>query len=229
MCLIVGLAVLLVVLLIRTRARAAADANTLLTEQVVQDAIESRREEQVRAERKPPEIERLVALVEGFRTDPTKQWDALIAEGDMYRKGAFPRFLPNTDVALECFKVAARCPDGKIAGLGQERYIEVHTDPIPTVDQAGGELPTEHGERICELALNAINALPYSAFERPRKSKLQPAVAPARTTRAPDAVQDFFTRDHPHPPTGACRPTTRKIQVRLAERARPQRHEDHEA
>ena len=100
------------------------------------------------------------------------QWDAIIAVGDVYRKGAFPRFLPNPGVALECFKVAARCLDGKIAGVGQEKYIEVNTDSIPAVDQAGGELPTEYGERICELALAAIGVLPYSALATPRDTKI---------------------------------------------------------
>jgi len=183
-CAIVALAVVLAVLVVRARRAARPREIAVVTEQVVREAVQSRAKEREAVERKPPEVERLAGLVDGYRAD-TKQWDAIIAVGDVYRKGAFPRFLPNPSVALECFKVAARCPDGKIAGMGQQRYIEVHTDPIPAVDQAGAKLPTEYAERICELALAAISILPYSVFQRPKHQKL-----PARAT--PDILQDIL-------------------------------------
>ena len=167
LCITAALAVVLAVLVVRARR----SRSHVVTERVVQEAVQNRAREREAVEHKPPEIERLAALIDGYRAD-TMLWDAIIAVGDVYRKGAFPRFLPNPGVALECFKVAARCSDGKIAGMGQERYIEVHTDAIPAVDQAGGELPTEYGERICELALAAIGALPYSAFATPRHTKI---------------------------------------------------------
>ena len=188
-CAIVALAVVLAVVVVRARRASKPREIAVVTEQVVREAVQSRAKEREAVERKPPEVERLAGLVDGYRAD-TKQWDAIIAVGDVYRKGAFPRFLPNPSVALECFKVAARCPDGKIAGIGQQRYIEVHTDPIPAVDQAGGKLPTEYAERICELALAAISVLPYSAFQRPRHQKL-PARAP-EPVRTPDILQDIL-------------------------------------
>ena len=191
LCITAALAVVLAVLVVRARL----SRSHVVTERVVQEAVQNRAREREAVERKPPEIERLAALIDGYRAD-TMLWDAIIAVGDVYRKGAFPRFLPNPGVALECFKVAARCPDGKIAGMGQERYIEVHTDAMPAVDQAGGELPTEYGERICELALAAIGALPYSAFATPRHTKI-PSRRTYRHSPLPRAKPEKYKYD-PH-------------------------------
>ena len=126
--------------------------------------------EQIKAEKSPPEIERLKHLVNTYEQD-TNKWDIIITIGDIYRKGAFPRFLPNEELAMRCFKIAAMCPDGKIAGMGQSKYIEAYDDPINILDKAGKKLPIEYGYKICELAENTIKTMPWQMFEKPKMQK----------------------------------------------------------
>ena len=89
LCITAAPAVVLAVLVVRARR----SRSHVVTERVVQEAVQNRAKEREAVERKPPEIERLAALVDGYWAD-TMQWDAIMAVGDVYRKGAFPRFLP---------------------------------------------------------------------------------------------------------------------------------------
>lgn len=122
--------------------------------------------QQVLAFRDPPEIAKLKELEQEFEQDPTR-WDILIAVGDIYRKGAFPRFLPNEEIALKCYKISSSCPDGKIAGIGQSKYVEARDDPILNGDKAGEPLPTDIGLRICATAESAVQTTPWHLFEKP--------------------------------------------------------------
>jgi len=133
---------------------------------------------QVLAFRDPPEIAKLKELEKDFEQDPTR-WDILIAVGDIYRKGAFPRFLPNEELALKCYKISSSCPDGQIAGIGQSKYVEARDDPILSGDRAGEPLPTDIGLRICATAESAIQTTPWHLFEKPTIMK------------QPDTVYDF--------------------------------------
>ena len=118
----------------------------------------------------PTELLRLQTLVNTFRDD-SNQWELLLAVGDIYRKGAFPRYLPNEELAMRCFKLAAMCPDGQVAGMGQSKYIETYDDPINIIDQAGKKLPVEYGLQICQIAETAIKHTPWSMFQKPREIK----------------------------------------------------------
>lgn len=125
-----------------------------------------------------PELQRLQTLVTTLIQNPT-QWDILIAVGDIYRKGAFPRYLPNEELAMRCFKLAAMCPDGQVAGLGQSKYIEAYDDPINILDKAGKKLPVEYGLQTCQLAEIAIKSTPWQMFEKPKEiKKTQPSLPP---------------------------------------------------
>ena len=126
--------------------------------------------QQVLAFRDPPEIAKLKQLEQEFEQDPTR-WDILIAVGDIYHKGAFPRFLPNEEIALKCYKISSSCPDGKIAGIGQSKYVEARDDPILNGDKAGEPLPTDIGLRICATAESAVQTTPWHLFEKPTMMK----------------------------------------------------------
>ena len=149
------------------------------------EAEEKREEEKIIAKKMPPEIIKLNDLVTDFidnANEDNGKWDCLIAVGDIYRKGAFPRFLPNEYLAIEIFKVAAMCPDGNISGLAQVKYIEARTDPINDEDKKGEHFPTEYGVQICEVATQRIKYLPSHAFEKP---KMQKQSVVKRTERVP--------------------------------------------
>ena len=60
-------------------------------------------------------------------------------------------------MALECYKIAARCPDGDIAGIAQLKFIETSKDNINKIDNVGDELPNHYGQEICRVAINIIN------------------------------------------------------------------------
>lgn len=156
-----------------------------------EEANIERRIEQLQAAKAPPEIERLDALADEFEKDPTK-WDLLIAVGDIYRKGAYPRFLPDEELASRIFKIAAMCPDGKVAGMGQAKYIEARTDTINDIDKAGNMLPQVQGIRVCEAAEGAIQSTPWHLFEKPKQLKApeQPVAAPLRDF--PDFEEVFW-------------------------------------
>lgn len=134
--------------------------------------------EQVKVQRDQPEVVNLQNLLAEFEEDSSR-WDILIAVGDVYRKGAFPRFIPNEELAARIFKIAAMCPDGNVAGMAQSKYIETYDDPINSIDKQGEPLPQEVGLRICELAESAIKTTPWHLFEKPQMQKRSEPVAMA--------------------------------------------------
>jgi hypothetical protein len=137
-----------------------------------------RKIEELKTERDPPEIQRLNEQLAEFESDTTK-WDILIAIGDIYRKGAYPRFLPNEDLAIRIYKMGAMCPNGQIAGIAQSKYVETMNDPIKSYDRAGVALPETVGIKICTLAETVIQTTPWHLFEKPRMHKAEPVAIPA--------------------------------------------------
>ena len=158
----------------------SADSPILQIQAVKETANIERQIQQVKVNTNPPEILRLNELLSEFEEDPTK-WDIVIAVADIYRRGAFPRFLPNEEIALRCYKVAAMCPNGKVAGIGQSKYIEARDEPIDNIDKAGNKLPTDVGITICEIAESTIQSTPWHLFEKPNISK-------AKTPKEPVAL-----------------------------------------
>lgn len=115
----------------------------------------------------PPEILKLQELLKEYKLDPETQWDKVIAIGDIYRKGAYPRFLPDEDMAIEVYKVCSACPDGEIAGIAQAKYIETRTEVIASEDKAGKPLPRQYALEVCELAEKTIMTIPFHKFNKP--------------------------------------------------------------
>lgn len=111
---------------------------------------------------------RLQEAFELYRGAPAERWDVLLQMGDMYARGAFPVFSPNTDVAEMCYRAAAMCPLGDVAGLAQMKLLELKVAPIPLEDTAGTGLPVFFGVQAYHLALQAIQTTPWTAFQTPR-------------------------------------------------------------
>jgi hypothetical protein len=88
--------------------------------------------------------------------------------GDLYRKGAFPRFMPNENIGIKCFKIASMCPDGKVAGIAQMKFIEAYTDGIAQTDKQGEDIPVSYAVDIIALAEKTIKNTPWHMFETPK-------------------------------------------------------------
>jgi hypothetical protein len=135
----------------------------------------------------PPEVSRLRTLVSKFASQ-SKAWDVLVAVGDVYRKGAFPRFAPNESMALALYKLAATCPCGDTAGMAQVKYIEARDDSIYAADKKGDALPVSFGDELMRMATDRIKGTPWSAFEKPRMQRMvipERAVVPGQRAVVP--------------------------------------------
>lgn len=123
--------------------------------------------EQLKVQKDPPEIKNMKQILTDF-TQNYDQWDCLITMGNIYAKGAFPRFLPNEFMAAEIFKLAAMVPNSEIAGLGQLRFLEVRREIIDINDKQGTELPLIYGEQLCALAYERLTQIPFEQFSKPK-------------------------------------------------------------
>lgn len=117
--------------------------------------------------REPQIIERLQNAVHQFEAS-SGAWHILLEVGDVYNRGEFPTFKPNAALAQDLYRAACMCPDGKVAGTGQSKYIESYEDPLVAEDVAGETLPVEYGRRVLQLAMDRIRNLPSTAFQKPQ-------------------------------------------------------------
>lgn len=147
--------------------------------------------EQAKTIQNPPEIIRLTELVSEFKKDQTK-WDNVLAIGDLYRTGSYPRYLPDPDMAIKIFKICAMCPSGEIAGIAQSKYVESRTTSIDIEDKAGIKMPESYGNQICELAEMSIKTTPWSLFEKPKHIKKKEVKA---ADTALDNIFNFMAAD----------------------------------
>jgi len=118
--------------------------------------------------RVPPAQARLVEAFESYAQQPTRSWGALLKMGDMYARGAYPAFSPDSETAELCYRAAAMCPDGDVAGLAQMKLLELKIAPIPLEDVKGALLPKQYGERAYGMAIDVIRVTPFADFQTPR-------------------------------------------------------------
>ena len=115
----------------------------------------------------PPEFVILNNLL--FEFTLHHKWDNIIAVGDIYKNGSYPRFKSDKELALECYKIAARCPDSDVAGVAQLKYIETVSKPnFDKNDEMGDEFPKYYAYDICNMAESIINTIPINNFDRPK-------------------------------------------------------------
>jgi len=102
-----------------------------------------------------------------------RRWEALVAMGDIYARGSYPRLLPDEDAALQCYREAAACPCDTTSGMAQTRYIECRMLPVAPEDRAGADIPTEFARRAC-ASIRALNAsVPAWAYQRSKAKKVE--------------------------------------------------------
>jgi len=118
----------------------------------------------------PPEFIKLNNLL--FEFTLHNKWDNIIATGDIYKNGAYPRFKRDKETALECYKIAARSPDSDVAGIAQLKYIETLSEnDMDMNDDMGDHLPRYFAHDICNMAQSIINNTPYNDFTRPKNKQ----------------------------------------------------------
>ena len=115
----------------------------------------------------PPEFVKLNNLL--FEFTLYNKWDNIIAIGDIYKNGAYPRFKRDKETALECYKIAAMSPYSDVAGIAQLKYIETLSENnVDINDDMGDNLPKYFATDICNMAKSIINNTPYNDFTRPK-------------------------------------------------------------
>lgn len=147
------------------------------------DVLQKARTESLR---NPSIIRKLASLLKEFEND-VDAWHLLIEAGEIYMRGEFPTYLPNTQLAQDLFRVALACPRGAVSGIAQSRYIESRESRMDAVDMAGAELPDTYGQRMIHIATYRIRNVPPSAFETP-VPMYTPEQRPARVTQTPVVV-----------------------------------------
>ena len=80
-------------------------------------------------DRRRAEFQRLQGLIEPFT------WSGMLSLADAYAHGSFPHFRPDEDVAAVLYRECSRAPDPEIAGLAQQRFVQIRTVG-PAVDAA---------------------------------------------------------------------------------------------
>ena len=155
-----------------------------------QSILVAKAEERKQVEKTPPEVERLAELLRIFKASPHDNWETLVAIGDVYAKGAYPRFRPDEDMALECFKIAVTCPNGDVVGIAQSKYIECREESIASVDRAGKELPRFYGVEACRAGERAILETPWDRFTKP-KAPVLPRNRDLPRARDPPTARDL--------------------------------------
>lgn len=136
--------------------------------------------------RNPPIIRKLSSIFQEFEND-TDAWHLLLEAGEIYMRGDFPTYLPNTQLAQDIFRVALTCPRGAVSGIAQSRYIESRVSRMDASDMAGAALPDTYGQRMIHIATHRIRNVPPSAFETP-VPMYTPEQRPARITHEPVVV-----------------------------------------
>ena len=136
--------------------------------------------------RNPPIIRKLASILKEFEND-IDAWHFLIEAGEIYMRGDFPTYLPNTQLAQDLFRIALTCPRGSVSGIAQSRYIESRESRMDVSDMAGAALPDTYGQRMVHLATYRIRNVPPSAFETP-VPMYTPEQRPARIAHEPVVV-----------------------------------------
>lgn len=139
-----------------------------------------RRQRAIQAARPPP-------ILADLRNAHAKfvysgDWSGLLELGDMYRKGSFPTHRPDTDMALQIFKMCGASPDGAVAGAAQVKFIECRTDQLREEDIAGVAMPRALGEAAVRHAENTAFLLGTSVT---RSKPIEPIERQEQTLPSP--------------------------------------------
>ena len=90
------------------------------------------------------QLQRVDATLSRIQTLVDSDEPASVLElGDIYRKGEYPAFAPDLDMALALYHVGSTHP--ATAGLARRKYLEARHDTLSENDVAGAALPRSYG------------------------------------------------------------------------------------
>lgn len=69
-------------------------------------------------------------MCQKFLYDPENNWTTLLECADIYRTGAYPHYINNNYIAQELFQAVSMSSEPYIAGIAQEKCIELQDTPI---------------------------------------------------------------------------------------------------
>jgi hypothetical protein len=156
-----------------------------------------RREERVEAARDPPVLRYLAECDERVKRG---DWSALLDIAVTYSRGSYPAFRPDPVMAAEIYKLAATCPDPRIAAIARTELLGV-TD-VPAIDIAGTRIPSEYGRRalivvppyVPQPRVLAKRTDPQNAHDHSVTAGLKKRLAALETLKEPDLPGDIVAQ-----------------------------------
>ena len=111
-------------------------------------------------------------------------WSKCLSLADMYARGHYPHWAPNEQCAESLYRCCASCPDGEVAGLAQQKFVELRTHgaPIDSSDWADGS--PRMPPRYMDAALQSAHKQPWHASTQTRERPRWPTSVEARAVSA---------------------------------------------
>jgi len=95
-----------------------------------------------------PEIQQLNTYLYEFQT--LDRWENLLAIGDIYRSGVYPRYRCSRPLALQCYRAATMSPDHRISFLARAKFLDASMNPVE--NDHGMEIPKKIAISACQIA-----------------------------------------------------------------------------
>lgn len=115
----------------------------------------------------PPEIVTLSHLLEAYKRHPEDS-SALIEMALIYRRGSYPRFRPNPNIAMELLKCAAGGFDEATVKQAMTLYTETRLEPVPERDQAGIDFPEHFGRTAVHISQQYLMDHKFQSYRMTR-------------------------------------------------------------
>jgi hypothetical protein len=107
------------------------------------------------------------SLSQTYHADPSR-FDIVVAIADVYARGSFPWFRPNTYLANLLYRVASMGGDAATAGIAQMKRFELKYSPMSNDDDVGDhalDIDTHIGSGVYHHAMDIVSGM--STFARP--------------------------------------------------------------
>jgi len=83
-------------------------------------------------------------------------WISVVDMADVYRKGSFPRYRPNYEIAMELYTLALGCPDPSVSRMALLKHIECRDEVLAFEDHTGIEIPRTYAMDVIRAARMTI-------------------------------------------------------------------------
>lgn len=95
---------------------------------------QAQHEEQANEQQRDDCAQRVQRMCREFLNNPQNNWQTLLECADIYRTGDYPHYTHNNRIAHDLFQCASMAPDPHVAGVAQERCIELRDEPVRQED-----------------------------------------------------------------------------------------------